>query len=584
MQTRNSIAQTPEPENSHSDRRQFLKTLSLTAVAAATSLRHTLGNEGNVAKARPGGISLNYDNSHFFCWHPVEEMNAAGVDAWVDQFEGTEVDQLFFCPNSQRSSVASEVRQSIWDGYDPKADNNQPFLAGIPDRQYPGWPGGPNERQHFRNWAHGAWLLHQQGIDPYTRWLARSRKYGIRPWLSMRMNDVHYVDNPHHSIHDRFWKEHPEYRRNPKDKYNGQSFDYGRPEVRAYQMAYVRELISHYDMDGFELDWTRNPFYFAPGREKEGLAILTEFTAEVRQLLDQREKAVGHRIQLSARVPDLPAAALGLGFDVAAWTERRLIDRLVVSPFLFTQFDIPLEQWKELLGGHPVTLEAGLMVTIRPCEGGLSTSHSPETARGAAMSLLDRGADRIYLFNFFDDMPYGLTGEKYRQSVTGRAFQRVLHEIGSEATMAGKARRHIVTNDDTWAPGQTLTLLLPQDLAGGARVNFRMPAGPAPIDGQAVQVRLSVEDPRSARIDKLEVTVNGDRCKSLGQIQLPSGTSQPAQVFEVASGKVKQGFNEMVVANLSDTPAKLIWVELSFSDRHGKWTNSPVEVAQLEPE
>jgi hypothetical protein len=36
-------------------------------------------------------------------------MSAAGVDAWVDQFAGTEVDQLFFCPNSQRSSVASEA-------------------------------------------------------------------------------------------------------------------------------------------------------------------------------------------------------------------------------------------------------------------------------------------------------------------------------------------------------------------------------------------------------------------------------------------------------------------------------------------
>ena len=54
------------------------------------------------------------------------------------------------------------------------------------------------------------------------------------------------------------------------------------------------------------------------------------------------------------------------------------------------------------------------------------------------MSLLDRGAARIYIFNYFDDVPDGVTGEKYRKSVSGRASQRVLHEMGSEATMASK--------------------------------------------------------------------------------------------------------------------------------------------------
>jgi hypothetical protein len=545
----------------------------------------TLAKEGDGGKARLGGISLNFDNSHFYSVHPVEEMTAAGVDAEVDQFAGTEVDQLFFCPNSQRSSVASEARQSVWDGYDPKAGTNQPFFAGIPDRQFPGWPGGPNERQLSRDWVHGAWLLHQQGVDPYSRWISCCRKYGIRPWLSMRMNDVHFVDNPRHPIHDRFWREHPEYRRDPKgDNYNGQCLDYGRPEVRAYEMAYVRELISRYDMDGFEFDWSRNQYYFKPGQEKAGLAILTEFTAEVRHLLDQREKEVGHRIQLSARVPTRPETALGLGFDVAAWAERKLIDRLVVTPFLVTQFDIPMEQWKELIGGRPVALEAGLMVTIRSFAGGPTTSHTPETTRGAAMSLLDRGAARIYLFNFFDDTPYGVTGQKYRESVTGKALQVILHEVGSEATMAGKSRRHIVTNDDTTAPGQTPTLVLPQNLPAGAGANFKIPTGPAAVDGQVVQVRLAVEDPRTAKMDKWEVKLNGYKCKSLGQTPLPSDPKLPVHSFEVTSRQVKRCFNEVNVANLSGAAAKLIWVELSFSGLHGKWSDSPVELAQLEPE
>lgn len=553
-----------------------------------------MGAERGISHRKIGGISLNYDNSHFFSWHPPEEMTAAGVDAWVDQFVGTEVDELLFCPNSQRSSVASNARQTVWDGYDPKGGSSQPFLAGIPENKR--WPGFPTERQHFWNWVHGAWLLHSRGIDPYARWMVRCHKHRISPWLSMRMNDVHYVENPKHSIHDQFWKEHPEFRRDPQgDSYNGQCLDYGQPEVRAYQMAYIRELVSRYDMDGFELDWLRNPYHFRPGREKEGLAILTEFTAEVRQLLDVRSKELGHPVQLGVRVPDLPEAARALGFDVHVWVERKLIDRLVVSPFLFTQFDMPMERWKKALGDSPTVLEAGLMITIRPAFGGgystggkraegLTISHNLETVRGAAASLLDRGADRIYLFNFFDYMPYGNTGDKYRQSVAGRAFQQTLREIGSLRTMKGKSRRHLVTNADIVVPGIPEKILLPQELASGAAGVFRISTGPVPVDGQLVQVRFAIEQPEPAKGAEWEVRINGTKCRSLGRMTPPPASSAPTHAFEAPVSAVRRGLNEVEIQNLSDVKLQLMWVEMAFSGPEGKWSDGGVEVEQLDPE
>ncbi len=93
------------------------------------------------------------------------------------------------------------------------------------------------------------------------------------------------------------------------------------------------------------------------------------------------------------------------------------------------------------------------MVSIVPYSGGLELSHSMETARGAAISFLDRGADRIYLFNFFDDEPYGVTGEAYASSAAGKAFHGVMEQLGSTETMAGKSRRHVVSNErylGTW--------------------------------------------------------------------------------------------------------------------------------------
>lgn len=582
MRLQDSETRPEEQGTNNSSRRHFLKMATL-AAAATSSLRYAVADNGPVRKAKRGGISLNYDDSSFFSWHPLGEMNAAGVDAWVDQFKGTQVDQLLFCLSSQRSDVASEVRQTVWDGYDPDKGLDQPLFAGVPDREFPGWPGGPNERQHMRNWVHAAWLLNHEGIDPYARWLARCRKCGIKPWLSLRMNDVHFVDNPDHPIHSRFWKEHPEYRRDPKDKYNGQALDYGRPEVRAYNLAYVREMIFRYDLDGFELDWMRNPFYFKSGQEKEGLAILTEFTSEVRDLLQQREKQLGHAIELSARVPVHPETAQGLGFDVDAWASRKLIDRLVVMPFLFTQFDMPIERWKQLLSGHQVAVEAGLMISVVPYAGGLALSHSMETARGAAISFLDRGADRIYLFNFFDDEPYGVTGEAYAASAPGKAFRGVMQQIGSIDTMAGKSRRHVMSNDDTWAHGQTPVSLLPRDIGPGAKVNFRIPSGPGPVNGQAVQVRLAVGPFETADEHRWKVLVNDHDCRPLEFIPYPL-PSRPALAFEVPSGAITRGFNEVEINNPTNATCKLVWVELAFSDSHGKWPTSAIEVGQLDAE
>jgi hypothetical protein len=61
------------------------------------------------------------------------------------------------------------------------------------------------------------------------------------------------------------------------------------------------------------------------------VGYLTEFTAEVRRLLDRREKETGRHIQLSAGVQTRPGAALVLGFDVLAWVHSQKLN-LAVYP------------------------------------------------------------------------------------------------------------------------------------------------------------------------------------------------------------------------------------------------------------
>ena len=100
------------------------------------------------------------------------------------------------------------------------------------------------------------WSLARRGIDPYAHWIRRCREKGLSPWISIRMNDVHYTDLPNHSIHDRIWRENPEWRVAPwrGDNLLDRCLDYAQPDVYEYNLSYVQEMVGRYDVNGLEPD------------------------------------------------------------------------------------------------------------------------------------------------------------------------------------------------------------------------------------------------------------------------------------------------------------------------------------------
>lgn len=493
------------------------------------------------------GIALNEDDSHFFFTRAGQRVDTALVDAWVDQYAGTQVAQLLLCPNCMRTSYASEVWDPIWRGYDPSGADDQPLLASLP----------PEGRAGARGWIHTAWQLHQDGIDVYARWIARARQHGISPWISMRMNDVHNVDDERCYIHSEYWRANPHLRRVPYrfSEWVDRAFDYGRAEVREYHLKLIRELAQRYDFDGLELDWMRFGFHFTPGHEQAGAVLLTEFTASVRALLDEWEQVRGHRIQLSARVPSRPATAVGLGMDAIAWARQGLVDQLVITPFWATaETELPIELWKQLLDGTGVALAAGLEVLLRPSpDWQHHPTNSIETARGAAASFLDRGADRIYLFNYMDSQT--ALDDLHNDPA-------LLREIGSLSTLAGKPRRHVLTFADTWAPGEPCAYALPATIPAGGWHAFRIHIGAQPQGGEA-RVCIGVAgacDPHSLR-----VVVNGALCDYAGpsadDITSPRPDA-PLHIFAVPLAATRRGYNVVDVQALEG--AQVVWVELAI--------------------
>jgi hypothetical protein len=492
------------------------------------------------------GIALNEDDSHFYFTRAGARLDQAAVASWVDQYAGTQVQELLLCPNAMRTSYDSRVWDPIWLGYDPDGPDDQPLLAST----------APETRAIARQWIHTAWQLAQDGLDPYAIWIARARQLGLSPWLSMRMNDLHEVNDERSYLHSEFWRRRPDLRRVPyrTRERRDRAFDYGQAEVRAHHFRLIAELAERYDLDGLELDWMRFGVHFRPGHEAQGAVLLTELTREVRRLLDDWERRRGHRIKLGARVPSRPQSALGLGLDALTWARQGLVDMLVITPFWEScELDMPVEIWQALLQGTGVTLAAGLEINVRPDPHTLQQPHSLQTARAAAITLLDRGADRIYLFNFMDD-PSG------EVPLLGRDYPALLRELGSVDTLVGKPRRHVLTFADTWAVGEPPALPLPARCSGGWWHAFRIPLGPAPTSDRLL-VGLGLT---AGSAEGLEVWLNGQPCTYAGTPPVePPCPEVPLHAWSAPAAAAVRGYNVIELMPACDLTVG--WVEIAVA-------------------
>jgi len=241
---------------------------------------------------------------------------------------------------------------------------------------------------------------HGRGIDPFGLFLAALREAGKETFITLRMNDVHNPDDPCGWNTPRLKLTHPEYvvdAEAVREKHGGwmaHCLDYSRAEVREYFLALIRELAERYDFDGLQLDWMRFPRHLpgGPAEVWEKRDAITEFTRAVRGLLDAARR--GRRRLLAVRVPTSLGGCRFVGLDVAAWAREGLVDFLVASPFLTTDFTMPLAEMRAALGAHPPPIYAAMDLS----HGG--QIHCPESMRAAAAGLFSCGANGIYLFNF----------------------------------------------------------------------------------------------------------------------------------------------------------------------------------------
>ena len=313
-------------------------------------------------------------------------VNVEDVKRLIEEvaYEGSQVDSILVCVNAQVMY------------YPTRIGTMRGTLSTAEERAK--WPA--SEKQRFENLK----AFFDSGVDPYAVMLSEAKRRGREALLTFRMNDDHGND----FLRTQFQVDHPEWGLGT-EQYRGKgALDFGRDEVRDYTFRLIEEAVKRYDCDGIELDFNRFPTFFKDGTTEERVTKMNSLVERIRQMLDDVGHERGRRLVLSVRPPSnggnpppTPETARQRGCDVPAWVRNGWVDFVGVSEFLFERGDLPIDQWKQAIKTVPVY--GGIECT----RGGGQKNLTADEYRAAAIHLLKKKSDGIYLFNFFTSREEG---------------------------------------------------------------------------------------------------------------------------------------------------------------------------------
>ncbi|MBL9200781.1 MAG: hypothetical protein JNL39_09760, partial [Opitutaceae bacterium] len=195
----------------------------------------------------------------------------------------------------------------------------------------------------------------EAGLDAPRIAGERARLRGLRFVPSYRMNDSHYCSDPlNYPLTGRFWMEHQDATIgvSPVAGYDAYRhlLDFSRPEVRAYRLGVILEVIGRYAdlMDGLELDFNRFQIFFPPGTAADHAHLITDMLVQVRARLDEVAARQGRPLPLVVRVPPTLKNCTWSGLAVEEWLGRRLIQTIIPAQTMTLAHDMPVDEFVRL--------------------------------------------------------------------------------------------------------------------------------------------------------------------------------------------------------------------------------------------
>ena len=311
------------------------------------------------------------------------------LKAYIDKYLEASPDMIMLNVCYRRCLTPSEVFDSYL--YNIETDENGQKVKRLS-------PTTDAVSMYFASFFTCARVLLQQGIDIYKFLTKYIRQKGCKVYLSVRMNDGHYTDNP--AINSNFAL------KNNKAltiNHDGVALDFSKEEVQELFCQYITELLDTYSVDGIEIDWLRHPTLL-PEEHRSDLSILNNYMQTIRTLLDRYNKALG----LAVRVLPSEQENLKIGADVCQWIADGCANVVTIENFYIpTNFEMPIPQWKASIEKRNVAKNEYALLCgtdwAVSCQRKYNIAMTPALVRGFTSECLHNGADGVYLFNFFEE-------------------------------------------------------------------------------------------------------------------------------------------------------------------------------------
>lgn len=313
--------------------------------------------------------------------HVTEEM----LYPYVDVYAGSQITDILINVYVQISMSDSDVFTDYADKYEAMQEQ------GIP----------VDYKNHYSG-VYGIQVRH--GIDPFSAWIKRIRANGQKAWLSFRMNDSHLPFEEVNFLRPSYFYEAREKGMIIGNGYGWNNYfhvclNYAFKEVRDKMLAYITEQLDRYDVDGIELDYMREIFCF-DYKNFDGAEILNAFMREIKAVVKGFETKYGHKIRIGVRLTRDIDQSRKFGMDARTWVREGLVDLVAACPRWATcDSHMPVDVWKKECPG--VEIAAGIEINTSPYPMDNYHRTTPAAARGFATHYFAKGADSLYLFNYF---------------------------------------------------------------------------------------------------------------------------------------------------------------------------------------
>ena len=487
-------------------------------------------------------------------WHkPREPFRAKQLEATVDEMAGSGVEVHLL----------------------------QPGVGWIPWWKSTVYPAAEHyrwfqERTGFEPDSFGKYML--AGGDLVQVFLDRCRRRGQTPFISLRMNDGHHLENVDKKERGavwatKFYAEHPEYRLGPDPaRWEQHVLNWAIPAVREHKFAFIRELCENYDLDGFELDFMRHYSYFQLDKttRQQRADIMTAFVRQVRALLDRTAKP-GRRRWLCARVPCYTAALDPLGLDLPALVDAGL-DMVNVSASYFTVQQSDFAAIRRSVPNAAVYLEMchSIWNGRKPVGKGYDTfpfrRTTPEQYYTAAHLAYARGLDGVSAFNFAYYREHGGPG---RGPFAEPPFQ-IFRRLGDRQWLAQQAQHYFLASG--WGNPFIKRAVLPRKVAASQTTTFTLDLAP-PTGGWRRGGRLRIQGDSSLGDSRWQARLNATPLAPTDDVSEPYANPYPTMLgapdelraWTVPADLLRDGPNRLELTLQSGKAPPLAFLDLAVS-------------------